>query len=72
MNTAPSYADILAHLLTWGQMCSATLELLDAAIRAETTSQTGQFLLARAGVDAVWSEILKLIAELDACVARKP
>lgn len=67
MKTAPSYADILAHMLTWGQMCSATAELLETAIRAETTEQTGQILVAQADVKAVWSEMLELMEKLDSC-----
>ena len=67
MKTAPSYADVLAHMLTWGQMCSATVELLEAAIRSETTEQTGQILVAQAGIKEVWSEMLKLMGELDSC-----
>lgn len=67
MNTAPSYADILAHMLTWGQMCSATVELLETAIRSETTEQTGQILVAQADIKEVWSEMLKLMGELDSC-----
>lgn len=67
MKTTPSYADILAHMLTWGQMCSATVELLETAIRAETTEQTGRILVAQAGVKAVWSEMLELMEKLDSC-----
>lgn len=72
MKASPSYADILAHMLTWGQMLSATVDLLDAAIKAETYDQPGQLLLAQAGINAVWSEMLQLMGELDSCAGVRP
>ncbi len=55
------------QMLTIGQMCSATLELIDMSIDADPLEHSGRILLARAGVDAVWSEALKLVEELGFC-----
>ena len=67
MNTSPSYTDILAHMLTWGQMCSATVDLLESVVQAEATEQTGNILVAQAGIKAVWSEMLEMMGKLDSC-----
>lgn len=67
MNPAPSFADIQAYILTWGQMCSVTVELLDTAISADTPDQTGQILVAQASIKAVWSEMVEMMEKLDSC-----
>jgi hypothetical protein len=72
MSGAPTCNDMIAYMITWGNICSAIADILDNAIEADTPNLPGQILLAQAGIKAVWSEMLDMIVKLDSCTKVKP